>query len=274
MRFWSICSPEYKSDYKHSYINGSLVHPFGLPWVTCDVCGNTWSGGSNLPFDCPLHFQHHPNIKVGWPITRVEHEALQSELLASLQIQGEPFYTLCPGDNFQPCFLDVPSRPRADFLWASLGSLVVSERIKNLFMNHWPDDVIACPVNLRKIGKREAKLPPPIPSTGEPEDMIDEVPLSPDHSDIGPYFELLIQKESGFPPGGTPIRTCPGCQWPYIDKSTRKLCMTPEMWRGDNVFILATTRYMLVTDEVRQCLEGIRATNVAFEEMKAPNQNI
>jgi len=195
-------------------------------------------------------------------------------LISVLPIKGQPFAALRPGDDFQPCFLDVPSRPRADFLWPSLGSLVVSERIRNILVTCWPDDIVACPVGLRKIGKREAKLPPPIPVTGEPEDMISEVPLLADVSEIGSYFEILIQKESNYPPGGTPVRTCAGCGRPDVDNSTRELRMTPEMWKGDHVFFLATTLYVIITDAVREQLEGLRPTNVIFEEMKTPNKAV
>jgi hypothetical protein len=36
MKFWRIRSPEYEFDYKDSYVNGSLEHPFDLPDMTID----------------------------------------------------------------------------------------------------------------------------------------------------------------------------------------------------------------------------------------------
>ena len=195
----------------------------------------------------------------------MEHDALQRKLLSFLPLKGEPFEALHPGDELQPSYLDVPSRPRADFLWASLGSFVVSKRIRDIFVSSWPEDIVACPVELRKIGTREATLPPPIPSTGEPEDMINEVPLSRNSTDIGPYFEILVQKESGFPVGGTPVTICSGCKRPEMDESTRELRITSGMWNGSNLFFLATTLHVLVTDEVRDRLLQIGATNIDFE---------
>jgi hypothetical protein len=44
-------SPDYGSDYRYSYINGSLEHRFGLPGVDCDVCGQTWGGSRVLPYE-------------------------------------------------------------------------------------------------------------------------------------------------------------------------------------------------------------------------------
>jgi hypothetical protein len=267
MRFWRIHSPEYDSDYKDSYVNGSLEHPFSLPGVNCDVCGATWGGSRILPFKCPEDLGIHKNITNAWPIPRADHEALQKDLMASLKVSSEPFIYLRPGDSFQPCFLDIPSRPRADFLWSSLGSLVVSERIKNELVAFCPDDIAVCPLTLRKVGKREAKLPPPIPSTGEPEDIVDEVPLLHDTSEIGPYFEIVILKESKYPPGGTPIYTCEGCKRPEVDNSTREIRMKTEMWKGDNIFFLATTLYIVTTDELRRRIARYQPTNVVFKEM-------
>ena len=267
MIFWRIKSPDYESDYRDSYINGFLEHPFGLPGVRCNVCSDTWGGSRILPIVCPDSFRSHKNIVDGWPISRSEHGTLQKEIMSTLQINGEPFIDIRPGDDFQPCFLDVPSRPRADFLWSSLGSLIVSERIKNVLFDSCSGNISVCPVTLRKIGKREAKLAPPIPSTGEPEDIIDEVPILGDTSEIGPYFEILMLKESKYPPGGTPISICPGCQRPDVDNSTRELRMTPEMWKGDDIFFLTTTLYIVITDELKNRIENIHPTNVVFEEI-------
>ena len=54
---------------------------------------------------------------------------------------------------------------------------MVAERIKDLFLSSCGDDIAVCPIILRKIGRREANLPTPMPSTGEPEDIINEVPF-------------------------------------------------------------------------------------------------
>jgi len=268
MRFWRLTHPEYRSDYKHTFINGRLEHPFGLPGVECDVCGATWGGSGILPFVCPEALRENANIKKRWPISLSQHEALQRDVMKALGIEGKSFVDLRPGDDFQPCFLDVASRPRADFLWSSIGSLVVSERIKDALVRHWQDDVVVCPVNLRKIGKRDARLAPLTPSTGEPADMIDEAPLRKDTFGTGPYFEILVQKECGYPPGGEPTSICAGCGRPDVDGEKRQLVMTPSMWQGDNVFFLATTLWVIVTDDVRRKLSALHPTNVVFREMR------
>jgi len=261
--FWSVQSPDYESDYEHSYINGSLEHPFGLPGIECDICGQTWGGIRILKYECLPELRGNKDVYEGWPIGREHHARLQQQVMRALNMRGEPFVALRPGDEFQPCFLDVPSRPQADFLWASLGSMVVSERIKETLLCLCPDEVAVCPVTLRKIGKRSANLPPPMPSTGEPEDIINEVPLLEDGAAAERYYEILVRNESGYPPGGTPVSICPGCKRPEIGKG-REIRMQSEMWKGQAIFVLATTLYIIVTDDAKKAIEQLRPTNVVF----------
>jgi hypothetical protein len=68
-----------------------------------------------------------------------------------------------------------------------------------------------CPINIRKVGKREAKLAPPIPSTGEPEDMFAETKLVTPTDDIGPCFEMLVTAKSANPPGAEVKSKCDLC---------------------------------------------------------------
>lgn len=266
MRFWRLNHPEYDSDYRHIFINGSLEHPFGLPGVVCDRCGQTWGGSRVLSYDCPELLRTEEKLTNRWPIQRADHEALQRDLMRKLSISGEPFHALRPGDELQPCLFSAPSTPRADFLWPSLASFLVSDRIARVFRTACGEDVRLCPVTLRKIGKRNAKLPPPIPSSGEPEDMIDEVSTFQDTTEIGPYFELLVQTQSGTPPLER-ISVCEGCKREEIDRQAPEIRMTDEMWRGHSIFFLATTLFVVVTDEIRQVIVESRATNVAFSEI-------
>jgi hypothetical protein len=262
--FWRLHHPDYGSDYKDSYINGSLEHPFGLPGVCCDICTATWGGVRILAQECPPQLQEHQHLRERWPIPRADHAKLQRELMTAIGTKGEPFVGLQPGDCLQPCFLDVPSCPRADFLWPSLGSFVVTDRVRDLFLTASGNDIAVCPVILRKIGKRNAKLPPPVPSTGEPEDIINEVPILKDSSTVGSYSEAVVLHESGFPPGGTPISVCSGCGRPEIGRN-RELRMTAEMWKGQAIFFLATTLHVIVTDALKKAIERLHPTNVSFE---------
>ncbi len=266
-KFWRLDHPDYKSDYAHTFINGSLEHPFSLPGVKCSVCKQTWGGIRILPYPCPESFRRRKELRGPWPIPLAEHKKLQAEVLAALRGEGVEIDSLRPGDELQPCYLDVPSRPRADFLWSSIGSVIISHRMKDLFEKHGVGGVAFAKAGLRKVGKREAKLPPPIPASGEPEDLINEAPLLADTSAIGPYYELIVLNESGYPPGGTPRSVCSGCGRPDVDSEKRQLVMTPEMWNGDKIFFLATTLHVIVTSELKELLERNNPTNVVFKEI-------
>ena len=265
MKFWRLLHPDYESDYKHSYINGYLDHPFGMPGVECDVCHQTWGGSRILSIECPVSFRKHKNLKKRWPLPLEQHEALQRDVLNELHSAGAKLSSLRPGDDFQPCFLDIPSRPRADFIWGCLGSVIVSERIRQLFESLQIERVSYCPVTLRKVGKREAGLPAPIPSSGEPEDIIREVSLLKRTDSVGPYYELIIESESDYAPTAEPTSVCSGCGRETFPETDARLVMVDSMWKGAEVFFLASTLYILVTDRVRQALEDLKATNICFK---------
>jgi hypothetical protein len=266
MEFWRLTPPQYDSDYHHSYINGSLEHPFGLPGVNCEVCGQTWGGIRILPFECPPALRKRKHLKEAWPIAREQHKTLQQKVRAELHKKGITVSELRPGDDFQPCYLDVPSSPRADFLWSGLGSVAVSQRVRDLFEKLRIHDAVFCEVILRKVGKRKATLPPPMPSTGEPEDVINEVPLLSRLDAVGLYYEMVLLTESAYPPGGEPVSLCSGCGRETIDYKKRKLVMLPSMWKGAEIFFLATTLHIVITARLRQSLQKLEVTNVEFQK--------
>jgi hypothetical protein len=269
MKFWTLEEPGYESDYQQVYINGSIEHPFGLPGVRCDVCGQTWGGSRILPYECPRDLQRNKSLTDRWAIPLMEHKALQHEVLMKLKVMGAPVSELRPGDDFQPCYLDVPSRPMADFLWPSLESLVVSQRVKNILMEHCPRDISCCEVILRKVGKREPMSTAPIPESGEPGDIIGQVELTSSSNELlGPYYEVCIANESGLPPGCENLSICSGCGRVELDDSKREIRMIESMWRGDQIFFLATTLYIVITDSLKQAIESLAPTNVVFSQVR------
>src|SRR5262245_59498975 len=190
-RFWLLRSPDYNSDYDHTLINGSLEHPFGIPGVNCSVCGATWGGSRILSVACPDSLRKRKELTDRWPIALEAHKKLQTLVQRELAMLGLELEDLFPGDQFQPGYRDVPYRPRADFLWCSIGSLVVSQRIKNLLEDSGLIDVAFSKIIMRKVGNRESNRPAPIPKTGEPEDLINEVSLLKSTADLGPYYEMI-----------------------------------------------------------------------------------
>jgi hypothetical protein len=269
MKFWKLESPSYKSDYHSSYINGDLEHPYGLPGIDCTVCGETWSGHRMLHITCPAALHEKEKLLRGWPIPIESFNKVQTEVFSYLsQAEKNVVGKLMPGDFFQPCYLEVPSIPRADFLWCSLGSLVVSERIKLAIEKQVIHNIYFADVKIKKIGNREANLPPPVPPSGEPEDIIKLVPQLSDNQSIGPYHEVIIMNQSGLPPGATPVITCPACGREEFNEDARKLVMTQSMWKGDDIFFLSTTLYIIITDPLKRQIEQLKPTNVVFSEIE------
>ncbi len=269
MEFWLLTSPNYKSDYEYEYINGSLEHPFGLPGVICDVCGATWGGGRVLPIDCPATLRDRELLHNRWPIGLTQYRNLQREVEEEFIKIGVSIGKLQPGDEFQPAYLDIPSKPQSDFLWSHLGTIVVSLRIRQVFEALNIQDVAFSEVKFRKVGANPPKLPPPMPSTGEPEDIIGEVPLLTRTDTINPYYELVILSKSGYPPGGQPLSICTGCGRETIDHNTRQLVMLPSMWTGTDIFFMATTLYIVITERVKRRLTEVRATNADYVKLHA-----
>jgi hypothetical protein len=82
---------------------------------------------------------------------------------------------------------------------------------------------------------------------------------------VGPYFELVIQSESGYAPRAEPLSVCSGCGRATFPDTEARFVMVDSMWKGIDIFFLASTLYIVVTDRVRHALQNLRATNVELE---------
>ena len=274
MRFWQLRAPDYPlGDYQEANINGSIDWDLSFPSVDCDMCLTSWGngGGHPLPYECPESLRIEMSTKNRKrSLFHGEHVALQKRLLDELNVSGEPFVDVRPGSRFPRIHLDIPSRPRADFLWP-YGAVLVSKHIRDLLLNLCHEDVATFPVNLRKVGKREAKLPAPIPASGEPEDIITEAPLLTDTSGVGPYYEIFPRYASNEPPNRIIESRCVACgrievkvgRW----NSRDPLRMADDTWRGHSMFYLGSTLHFIVTDEVRNALESVRPSNMRLAEV-------
>jgi len=169
---------------------------------------------------------------------------MQREVAGYLENQDSvAFITFRPGDNFQPAYLDVPTRPMMDFLWPNVRSFVISERLKKLVFDELASDVEVVPVHLRKIGKLQAN----------------------EYSDdLLPYYQVIIKSESRYPKGGEPLSVCPVCKRETFDDKKRELVMREDMWQGQQIFFMKTTLYMIVTEMLAEKIMEVKATNVDF----------
>lgn len=252
--FWKLTSPDY-SDYHHTFINGEVEHPYGLPGIQCHSCGHTWIAPSRvLPIDCPLSLRSQLKRR---PASVAEYRDICDAICAACKCSASD---LKPGNSLLPSDMQIPSRPRADFLWGSLGSWVISLRIKDLFERAGFSGFVLFPITISKVGRREAKLAPPIPASGEPEDIMRSAIHVPG-ADVGPYFELLVRSDSRRVRGTEPSFVCGVCgfeQW----SPPRQWSMEDSLWTGTDLFCLAPTSMLIVTDRVKERLVEIGASNV------------
>jgi hypothetical protein len=207
-KFWRINHPQYKSDRQEEYINGYGEHPYGLPGINCKGCGQVWSNIRVLPVSCPDEFRKNPYITYGSPIADLTHRNLQSDLANAI---GRKDFKFLPGDDFQPIYLDIKSKPRADFLWSTLGSVLVSERVKNELEQCKITGVQFAPVIMRKVGDKLIKFP-------------FEIKYENDN-----YYEMIITSYSKSPPGADIISTCVYCGREEFDRSLRRIEMNEDM---------------------------------------------
>ena len=267
MKFWRLDRPKC-DDYRSAFANGALEHPYRLPEIKCKVCGGGNCGDDRvLPYECPVAWRTR-KFKDPKPVSLAEFNHLVKELQGSVSSTVRlPDSMIRPWCDLQPCFLDIPSKPTTDFLWCYSGSVSVSERVKNLFEELKVADVAFAPVIMRKVGARPAKLPPPMPSTGEPEEIINEVSVRKFPKTGNRYYELIVLAKSKPPPSRIPTFICSVCGAKKVDWTSRKpLMMRPSMWTGAEIFYIATTGYLLITANLRKHLLRLRPSNVDIQE--------
>ena len=268
MRFWKIEGTPYHSDYQRAFVNGRIEYPYSLPSVQCPTCHRAPGHDRMIPYRCPAaqrqRFTDPPEV------TLEEFARLAARIRQAFQRRGLNPEWVQPGSPILPCHLDVPSKPEADFLWPGLSCMVVHERVRDALDSLQLREVTFGEATLRKVGRRSAKLAPPSPSTGEPEDMVHEVPTTRSSKGVPRYFELCVYGRSAPPPGREVRKVCPACGDPDFGWApSRNLVMTESMWTGLDLFVLETTGYFLVTDRFKEAVEKLRATNVSFAPFPA-----
>lgn len=293
MNFWELLEPP-GSDYRHMQVSGKLAHPFHLPAAECEACGQHVSTlDTVLPYECPTTLRQHPLLTDHDAVVSLkEFRKLEKQFMAEFGIRNLREPKLTPGACLQPAVLNVPAVPKADFLWSNLwsglSSIVVSGRVHQVFLAQAKAAVALCPVTLGKVGKASASSAPRIPRSGEPEDMMDTYPAR-ETAGIGPYYQLLVIAQSGYPPGTEPGPSCPSCgealeqDWKAENSMARQRSRRQQeawdklttkdleaAWNGDAIFRLAGRGSVLVANPLKVQLEEMGATNLSFREFPAP----
>ncbi len=90
------------------------------------------------------------------------------------------------------------------------------------------------------------------------------VRLEADRAGQRPDYQILVRSASDYPKGGAPISVCPVCKHEAFNDEKRELVMHEEMWRGQPIFLLRTTLYVIVTEALAEKIQKAGATNVDF----------
>ena len=195
----------------------------------------------------PANLVNIPDLNKKGTVSDKRQFELQTLILN--QIENYDGDVLLPGTDFQPVYLDIDNGPKLDFLWSCPGSVLISERIQELFIKNEIKGVKFSPVIKRKVANKVTKYP-----------------FKVSENDIN-YSELIITANSKRPPGAETISLCQICGREEIDIDARQLIMLPDMWGGEDIFFLNTTLWIIVTDRVKSLIEGIDASNVQFEKV-------
>ena len=259
MKFWKIIEPDYESDYQDEYTNGELRHPYSLPGVSCSACGETWGGSRLLPFACPDALRTEKHINEAWPIAVEEFKCLSDKVVNTLKNEGLSINELLPGDTFmQPCNLDIPGSPKEDFLWCSIGSIVVSSRIKDCLVINSGGCISDLKItNIRTHPSDESQFS--LPDSGEPEDITKGV-IAREVKDMDGYYEICVREEYLYA-GCYEKTVCDFCQRKVMECSKANV-ENEILWQGAPIFKIKGTHHFVITDSLKNKLMLLRPSNI------------
>jgi len=265
-RYWRIRAPSHASEGRAIFVNGRVRHRFVVPGIDCPQ-GDGHGGSRILTVECPATLQRLTHVRSVWPIPPYPHFELRRRLEAELQVQGHRI-SLRPGDHFQPAEVRFAAQPLFDFFWPGGPYFVASARTRQVFREREFRGVEFCPALVRCIGQSHPFAPVPLPDTGNAEEIFEVIERETDLDKFGTFYEMVVTAESRRA-HGIKIRRCSICGYErirYGDKK-RKFVLTEDMLPDADVFYLADTLYVIVTDEVRRAIVDSQLSNAEFTEM-------
>src|SRR5690242_15338356 len=100
-RFWNL--RDAKLGERDIWVNGLATPESHVPGVECSVCGRTWGGRRQLPFECPAKIQDELKIlHAKGSVLPLEAFLFCTALWRGTLRQLGNDIVLQPGDNFQP----------------------------------------------------------------------------------------------------------------------------------------------------------------------------
>lgn len=172
MKFYILERPESRSDYADIWINGMGSTVCRFPAMGCFVCGEPAPLNDRIwPHRLPERLENDPRMRSFWPIPEADHLALRTEVQEAMNAAYPGMAQLQGGESFPPIEWVVPSRPDSDIFWGYLKAPIVSARIADAMRDAGVTGITFIPVDDVRCGIRPASQEPPIPESGEPEDL-------------------------------------------------------------------------------------------------------
>ena len=262
--YWTIDRPEYDDEDQDAFVNGTAVAPHETPRIECRTCGQTWIGGRVHPFFCPVQFA---GIEIAWNemmIEEAEFKKLRRRVNRVLRAQGHPDFDLRPGDDFQPFMLDLPSRPRYDFLWSGFASVFVTKKVRDLFIEAEVSGIVFCDARVRKVGRSEPFDEPPVSGIGDDDFFIDDIPLEEYPEKFGPRYQMVVVSRIDFPPETENLRLCPKCDNIDREDEERGIVIDEQFLPDTDVFTVGLPFEIHVRRKVHDLILQHNLSNVAL----------
>lgn len=261
MRFYILREPSNCSDYEFVWVNGEGGQDVLMPGVDCSVCGNTRGlEGGLLPYRLPAALEKELHELDGWPISETEHRALRERVERGLRELHPDMPPMPPGPSFPPIGWMVPSRPDGDLFWGA--GLVVSARLARALEAIDASGFALIPIDTVMVGEGSPADRPPIPTSGEPDDLVDLATRR--LAEGEPYFVLSVLTEGSLNSRMQKQPACEGCGYAEVKRGSvweDWEIWEDSIWPGTDTFHFPTTNYVVITERIAKVLDDLNVGN-------------
>lgn len=266
MKFYVLGQPESRSDYADIWINGMGRTLCGFPGMECSVCGESAPLNERIwPHRLPERLENDPRMRSFWPIPEADHLALRAEVQDAMNAAYPGMAQLQGGERFPPIEWVVPSRPESDFFWGLLEGPIVSARVADAMPDAGVTGIAFSPVDDVRCGIGPASREPPIPESGEPEDLVEWANSKPEPGQQ--FFVMEVASEGNYTVNMREQTLCPACGRREVERSGDWHVWEDSIWNGQDVFHFPTTQWIIVTEKVANLLSVLNVDNVSLREI-------
>lgn len=199
-------------------------------------------------------------MEEGWPIPESDFAELRSSVLEALRRDHPELDQLEIGASFPPIEWEVPTRPEGKVFWAALEGPILAADLADALKSLGATGAHLIPVDGIRSGERSPEEEPPIPDSGEPEDLLDLATKS--HDDSQNFSFLSVVAEGRLNASLREHLACPGCGFVQVDRERGWRIWQDDMSPGCDFFHYPTTLWIIVTNRVADLLRELAVKNV------------